>query len=103
MNPMAKRVYDHTRAAHIRERLKNQALYAVTGLVVPLLGYGFIKLLIGGIQVSDNDTPATLEAVTRGALVIAAGTSLLILIITLIQWLNYRYNRPSPARITRKR
>jgi hypothetical protein len=93
MNAMAKRVHHHDHTAHIRERLRNRAIYAATGFVVPILGYGVVRLLTGLPQSPDKGILTTMESGMRVALIAATGSSLLILIVTGFQWLNYRRNR----------
>lgn len=83
------RVYHPDHTAHIRNRLKNQALYFFTGAVVALMSaavFAFIFSLAG-------ETPHRLTVITWVLVLVVAGLSGLGLAITGVEYLVYRRRR----------
>lgn len=83
------RVYRADHSAHIRDRLKRQALYFATGELVAVFGAIAFAVLLS----MQNPAPHALTVLGWGLVILLASVAGLGLLITGVQYLIYRRRR----------
>jgi hypothetical protein len=84
------RVYRADHTAHIRDRLKRQALHFATGAIMAVLGAITFAILLS----LQDRAPHTLTVIGWGLVIVLAVVSGIGLTITGVQYLAYRRRRP---------
>lgn len=83
------RVYLADHAAHIRDRIKRQALYYITGAIIAVLSAVTFAIVLSQLR----DAPHTLTAMGWGLVIVLALIAGLGLSITGVEFLLYRHRR----------
>lgn len=83
------RVYHADHTAHIRDRLKRQALHFTTGVIMAMMGAVIFAVLLS----MQGSAPHALTVTGWGVVILLAAVAGLGLLITGVDYLVYRYRR----------